>query len=43
MGVPVEPLGLLIAVETFPDIFRTLGNVTMDMAVTATVSRHHEA
>ncbi len=43
MGLPVEPLGLLIAVETFPDIFRTLGNVTMDMAVTATVSRHHEA
>lgn len=40
MGVPVEPLGLLIAIETFPDIMRTLGNVTMDMAVTATVDRH---
>ncbi len=39
IGAPVEPLGLLIAVETFPDIFRTLGNVTMDMAVTGTVSR----
>lgn len=39
MGVPVEPLGLLIAIETFPDIMRTLGNVTMDMAVTATVDR----
>jgi proton glutamate symport protein len=39
MGVPVAPLGLLVAVETFPDIFRTLGNVTMDMAVTATVAR----
>jgi Na+/H+-dicarboxylate symporter len=38
MGVPVEPLALLIAVETFPDIMRTLGNVTMDMAVTATIS-----
>jgi proton glutamate symport protein len=25
-------------VETFPDIMRTLGNVTMDMAVTATIS-----
>jgi proton glutamate symport protein len=37
MGVPPAPLGLLVAVETFPDIFRTLGNVTMDMAVTATV------
>lgn len=40
LGVPVEPLGLLIAVETLPDIMRTLGNVTMDVAVTATVSRH---
>lgn len=40
MGVPVEPLALLIAVETFPDIFRTLGNVTMDMAVTATIAEH---
>jgi Na+/H+-dicarboxylate symporter len=37
MGLPLEPLGLLIAIETFPDIMRTLGNVTMDMAVTATV------
>ncbi len=40
MGVPVEPLGLLVAIETFPDIMRTLGNVTMDMAVTATVDKH---
>lgn len=40
LGVPVEPLGLLVAVETLPDIMRTLGNVTMDVAVTATVSRH---
>ena len=38
MGLPVEPLALLIAVETFPDIMRTLGNVTMDMAITATIS-----
>ncbi len=42
LGVPVAPLGLLVAVETFPDIFRTLGNVTMDMAVTATVAREDE-
>ncbi len=42
IGAPVEPLGLLIAIETFPDIFRTLGNVTMDMAVTGTVARQHE-
>ena len=34
MGVPIEALGLLIAVETIPDLFRTVGNVTMDTAVT---------
>ena len=38
MGVPIAPLGLLVAVETLPDIFRTVGNVTMDLAVTATVA-----
>ncbi|MBS0478688.1 MAG: cation:dicarboxylase symporter family transporter [Proteobacteria bacterium] len=38
MGVPIEALGLLVAVETVPDLFRTLGNVTMDVAVTATVA-----
>ncbi|MBT2187755.1 dicarboxylate/amino acid:cation symporter [Sphingobium nicotianae] len=37
VGVPVEPLALLIAVETLPDIMRTLGNVMMDVAVTAAV------
>ena len=43
MGVPVAPLGLLVAVETIPDIFRTLGNVTMDLATTVTVSARSEA
>lgn len=38
IGVPIEALGLLIAVETIPDIFRTIGNVTMDVAVTAVIS-----
>jgi proton glutamate symport protein len=37
MGVPVGPLALLVAVEMLPDIMRTLGNVTMDVAVTASV------
>lgn len=37
MGVPIEPLALLVAVETLPDIVRTLGNVTMDTAVAAIV------
>ena len=39
MGVPVEPLALLVAVEMLPDIVRTLANVTMDVAVTAAVDR----
>jgi proton glutamate symport protein len=39
MGVPIEALGLLVAVETVPDLFRTLGNVTMDVAVTAGIAR----
>ena len=39
MGVPIEPLALLVAVETLPDLVRTLGNVTMDTAVTATIAR----
>lgn len=43
MGVPIEPLALLVAVEMLPDIMRTLGNVTMDVAVTATVDRHTES
>ena len=38
MGVPVEPLALLVAVETFPDLVRTLGNVTMNLAVTSVIS-----
>jgi proton glutamate symport protein len=39
LGVPIAPLGLLVAVEMIPDIFRTIGNVTMDVAVTAVVDR----
>lgn len=39
MGVPVEPLALLVAVEMLPDIMRTLGNVTMNVAVTGAVDR----
>ncbi len=43
MGLPIEPLGLLVAIETFPDIMRTLGNVTMDIAVTAAIDRRTPA
>ncbi|MBM6576298.1 cation:dicarboxylase symporter family transporter [Microvirga sp. SRT01] len=39
MGVPLEALALLVAVETVPDLFRTVGNVTMDVAVTSIVAR----
>ena len=39
MGVPIEALGLLVAVETVPDLFRTVGNVTFDSAVTMAVAR----
>ncbi|SMF61545.1 dicarboxylate/amino acid:cation symporter [Allosphingosinicella indica] len=38
MGVPIEPLALLIAVETLPDLVRTYGNVSMDVAATATIA-----
>ena len=39
LGVPIAPLALLVAVEMVPDIFRTVGNVSMDVAVTAAVAR----
>lgn len=42
MGVPIGPLVLLVAVEMLPDIVRTLGNVTMDVAVTAAVDRRSD-
>jgi proton glutamate symport protein len=39
LGAPIAPLALLVAVEMVPDIFRTVGNVTMDVAVTTAVDR----
>ena len=39
MGLPLEPLAILVAVEMLPDAMRTLGNVTMDVALTAMVDR----
>jgi proton glutamate symport protein len=32
MGLPLQVLPLLLAVEVIPDIFRTIGNVTADLA-----------
>ena len=43
MGVPIEPLALLVAVEMLPDIMRTLANVTMNVAVTSAVDENSEA
>ena len=43
LGVPIAPLALLVAVEMVPDIFRTLGNVSLDVAVTTAVDRSVES
>jgi Na+/H+-dicarboxylate symporter len=43
LGLPVELLGILIAVEMVPDVFRTIGNVTGDLAVTTLAQRHDAA
>ena len=39
LGLPIDLLPILLAVEVVPDIFRTLGNVTGDMAVTAILAK----
>jgi len=39
MGLPVEPLGLLLAVDTIPDVFATVGNVSADLAACGIVVR----
>jgi Na+/H+-dicarboxylate symporter len=41
LGLPLDLLPILIAVEVIPDIFRTVGNVTGDMAVTAILGRRN--
>lgn len=43
LGLPLELLPILLAVETIPDIFRTVGNVTADIAATAIVARGERA
>ncbi|HZX79313.1 dicarboxylate/amino acid:cation symporter [Lysobacter sp.] len=43
LGLPVEPLGVLLALDTIPDVFATLGNVTGDLTATAVVAKgQHE-
>jgi proton glutamate symport protein len=39
MGIPMDLLPLLLAVETLPDFSRTIGNVTGDVGITAWASR----
>ena len=39
VGLPVEPLAILLAVDLIPDIFATLGNVTAQLTVTSRVAR----
>lgn len=39
LGVPVQILPLLLAIDVIPDIFKTVGNVTADLTVTSIVAR----
>ena len=39
LGLPLDLLGIFLAVEVIPDIFRTLGNVTGDLAATLILNR----
>jgi Na+/H+-dicarboxylate symporter len=38
-GVPVAALPLLLAIEAIPDLFRTVGNVTNDIAIACATGR----
>ena len=42
IGLPVEGIGVLIAVDAIPDTFSTVLNVTGDLAATALVARGEE-
>lgn len=39
LGLPVEPLALLLAVDMIPDVFATVGNVTADLAAASVVAK----
>lgn len=38
VGVPIELLPLFLAIDTIPDIFYTISNVTADLAVTSVIA-----
>ncbi len=42
-GVPVEGMGVLLGVDTIPDMFRTTTNVTGDMSAAVVVARGERA
>jgi Na+/H+-dicarboxylate symporter len=42
IGLPIEGLGILFAVDTIPDIFRTTANVTGQLAAATIVARRAE-
>ncbi|MEO8671917.1 MAG: cation:dicarboxylase symporter family transporter [Tahibacter sp.] len=39
MGLPLEALPLLLAVDTIPDVFATIGNVSADLTASSLVAR----
>ena len=43
LGLPTEPLGILLAVDTIPDIFSTVGNVSADLTATSIVAHGNAA
>jgi len=43
MGLPLEPLGMLMVVDTLPDVFATLGNVSADLTATTVVAKRNPA
>jgi Na+/H+-dicarboxylate symporter len=42
-GIPIELLPLFLAVDTIPDIFYTITNVTADLSVNSVLGRNREA
>ena len=43
MGLPLEGLGVLIAIDTIPDMFKSMINVTADMVVATLLDRPQHA
>lgn len=39
MGLPIEPLVIFLAIEMIPDLVRTMGNVTADVALAVAADR----